>query len=118
MMLDETTFEFNRISDFKEIMNWYITNWKVKPDLTDIDLVKDSNLYTFTYLIIYGYNFFILTKLKYQVLMPIIHKGKYYLQVFNLKGGRCFIIDHVKRKGALEEIYGSVPRKMVNYLFI
>lgn len=50
--------------------------------------------------------------------MPIIHKGKYYLQVFNLKGGRCFIIDHVKRKGALEEIYGSVPRKMVSFFFI
>ncbi|KAI3783125.1 hypothetical protein L2E82_13188 [Cichorium intybus] len=82
MLLNETNLEFNRLGDFIEMMNMYIPNWEVKANLIDVALV----------------------------IFPIIDGDKYYMLCFDLKEGNSKIIDHIKRKGTVDRIYGPGPR--------
>ncbi|CAI9276284.1 unnamed protein product [Lactuca saligna] len=43
------------------------------------------------------------------VFIPVVDVAMYYEVCFDLVIGKCFIIDHVNRKGSIDSVYGTTP---------
>lgn len=91
-LMNERELQLNRMMIFETHLKLYIGNHDFKSNFTNIRLV-----------------FF-----------PILDDEKYHLLCFNLKKASYYIIDHIKREGPIESIYGKIPtlvqRFFCNYL--